>query len=573
MEALLTAINSKYEHTALGLRSVAAWARARGHKVALIEDSINSLPLAVLDRIMKNLDEETKAAGFSVHIWNKNFVFQLAALLKKLRPDVKIVLGGPEVSYEPGKIFAELPAADFIVQGEGEEVFCELLKFFEGKNALPPHVAVRTATGVLPGRGGQAKVAELSLLPFPYPDLAQAVAEKRILYYEASRGCPFGCTYCLSGSERGVRLRPLARIEKELRLFAEAGAHLVKFTDRTANSRPDFGDLLRFLGELDCETCFHFELKAELLTEELLEIFSALPPGRVQAEVGIQSTCSAALRAIHRSNDWPLLAKNVKALVAGGKVHVHTDLIAGLPCEDYASFEKSFDDVYSLGAQQLQLGFLKVLPGTLMRAEAKEHGLIFTDQPPYEVLATKYMTYDELAFLKKVAAVFEQVHNSGHFKATLNFLTKQQKVGAFSFYAAFTRWWCEHAYYPQRHNAKSTAEILSRYIEEETEEEVKEEARERLRFDVFCSFPSWRPDFLFWRADEEFAAVGAFWRNIEEVRRYLPAYAFTSWRGIKKRWPLALFTVDPFTGERGRFWYLFDTEEERAVQVTSPALP
>ncbi len=573
MEALLTAINSKYEHTALGLRSVAAFARARGHEVALLEDSINSLPLVVLDRIMKNLGEETKVAGFSVHIWNKNFVFQLAALLKKLRPDVKVVLGGPEVSFEPEKIFAELPGADYIVQGEGEEVFEQLLLYLGGAGPLPPHVAARTAEGVLPGRGGQAKVADLSLLPFPYPDLAKVVAEKRILYYEASRGCPFSCSYCLSGSERGVRLRPLARIKKELRLFAEAGAPLVKFTDRTANIRPDLGDLLRFLGELDCETCFHFELKAELLNEELLALFDLLPPGRVQAEVGIQSTDPAALRAIHRKNDWPLLAKNVKALVASGKVHVHTDLIAGLPYEDLAHFEKSFDDVYSLGAQQLQLGFLKVLPGTLMRAEAEEHGLIYTDQPPYEVLATKYLSYDELAFLKKVAAVFEQVHNSGHFPQTLKFLCEEKDGAAFAFYAALTRWWCEHGLYPQSHNGRNIAGFLAAYIEEEVAVEARAEAMERLRFDVFCSFPSWRPDFLAWRADEDFAAVSAFWRDIEEVRRYLPGYAFTSWRSIKKRWPLELFTVDPFTGERGRFWYLFDTEEKRAVKVASPALP
>ena len=328
MQVVLSAINSKYIHTGLGLRYVGEYAKTQGHEVTLIEETINTPILAVLEKIMA---VPAQVYGFSVHIWNKPFVFKLIRMLRKLRPQAAIVIGGPEVAFDAERIFAELPQADYIVQGEGELVFSELLQYLAGGGAVSQHIAYREGEQVNLN-GGITVIEDMSLLPFPYPDLEKMLAEHKIVYYECTRGCPFNCAYCLSSISRSVRKRPLELVLRDLDRFIAAGVPLVKFVDRTYNlDEKYFLPMMQHLAQADTNATFHFEIKADILSERVMDFLATVPKGRFQLEVGIQSTHQPTLKAINRQDNWEKLAANVKRLLSFGNMHIHVDLIAGLP--------------------------------------------------------------------------------------------------------------------------------------------------------------------------------------------------------------------------------------------------
>lgn len=567
MKVLLTAINSKYIHTGLGLRYVGEYAKQEGHEVNLLEETINSRTLDVLERIMQ---VEAQVYGFSVHIWNKQFVMQLLGLLRKLCPQAVIVVGGPEVAFDTERIFAEQPAIDYIVQGEGELCFSALLRSLEQGEAVPEHIAYRRGGRTLIN-GGTTVIDDLSILPFPYPDLEQVIAEHKIVYYECTRGCPFRCAYCLSGISHNVRKRPLELVLADLDRFIAAGAPLVKFVDRTYNlDERYFLPIMRHLAAADTKATFHFEIKADMLSEAVLDFLATVPKGRFQLEIGIQSTHKPTLNAINRQDNWQRLASNVRRLLAMRNMHIHVDLIAGLPYEDFATFGKSFDDVYALGAQMLQLGFLKVLPGTQMRREAEQHGLLYMDEPPYEILATKYVSYAEMQFLKQMESVLDQTGNSGYFTHLLPLLMREEGLAPFAFYSKLTQWWVRSGYYPQTHNAKGVAEILYRYILEHCAE-ATEKLMETLRYDVFTELPGWRPEWLAWQNERIFEEVSAFWRDESLAKRYAPNYKFSSWRQINKTYPIELFKYRWQDDSFGEFYVLADRSQvqQRIIELAN----
>lgn len=566
MQLVLSAINSKYIHTGLGLRYVGEYAKAQGHEVTLIEETINTPILAVLEKIMA---VPAQVYGFSVHIWNKQFVFKLIRMLRKLRPQAAIVIGGPEVAFDAEKIFAELPQADYIVQGEGELVFSELLEYLAGGGSVPQHIAYREGEQVNLN-GGITVIDDMSLLPFPYPDLEKMLAEHKIVYYECTRGCPFNCAYCLSGISRSVRKRPLELVLRDLDRFIAAGVPLVKFVDRTYNlDEKYFLPMMEHLAQADTNATFHFEIKADILSEHVMDFLATVPKGRFQLEIGIQSTHQPTLKAINRQDNWEKLSANVKRLLSFGNMHIHVDLIAGLPYEDLPTFAKSFDDVYGLGADMLQLGFLKVLPGTQMRRETEQHDLRYMDEPPYEILATKYMPYEDMLYLKHLDNILDQTANSGGFKYTLRALLRASGMTAFAFYRKLTQWWVKAGFYPQTHNAKGVAAILKQFIEENYVEQ-QTELLEILRFDVFCEIPQWRPEWLKWQTEEIFEAVSAFWRDEEKVRRYIPAYKFSSWRQIHKLYPIELFKADWKTSNAEEIFVMLDNSGEQQKLIKLP---
>lgn len=566
MQVVLSAINSKYIHTGLGLRYVGEYAKVQGHEVTLIEETINTPILAVLEKIMA---VPAQVYGFSVHIWNKSFVFKLIRMLRKLRPQAAIVIGGPEVAFDAEKIFAELPQADYIVQGEGELVFSELLQYLAGGGAVPKHIAYREGEQVNLN-GGITVIDDMSLLPFPYPDLEKMLAEHKIVYYECTRGCPFNCAYCLSGISRSVRKRPLELVLRDLDRFIAAGVPLVKFVDRTYNlDEKYFLPMMQHLAQADTNATFHFEIKADILSEQVMDFLATVPKGRFQLEIGIQSTHQPTLKAINRQDNWEKLSANVKRLLSFGNMHIHVDLIAGLPYEDLPTFAKSFDDVYGLGADMLQLGFLKVLPGTQMRRETEQHDLRYMDEPPYEILATKYMPYEDMLYLKHLDNILDQTANSGGFKYTLRALLRASGVTAFAFYRKLTQWWVKAGFYPQTHNAKGVAAILKQFIEENYVEQ-QTELLEILRFDVFCEIPQWRPEWLKWQTEAIFEVVSAFWRDEEKVRRYIPAYKFSSWRQIHKLYPIELFKADWETGNAEEIFVMLDNSGEQQKLIKLP---
>ena len=566
MQVVLSAINSKYIHTGLGLRYVGEYAKAQGHEVTLIEETINTPILAVLEKIMA---VPAQVYGFSVHIWNKQFVFKLIRMLRKLRPEAAIVIGGPEVAFDAEKIFAELPQADYIVQGEGELVFSELLEYLAGGGSVPQHIAYREGEQVNLN-GGITVIDDMSLLPFPYPDLEKMLAEHKIVYYECTRGCPFNCAYCLSGISRSVRKRPLELVLRDLDRFIAAGVPLVKFVDRTYNlDEKYFLPMMQHLAQADTNATFHFEIKADILSEHVMDFLATVPKGRFQLEIGIQSTHQPTLKAINRQDNWEKLSANVKRLLSFGNMHIHVDLIAGLPYEDLPTFAKSFDDVYGLGADMLQLGFLKVLPGTQMRRETEQHDLRYMDEPPYEILATKYMPYEDMLYLKHLDNILDQTANSGGFKYTLRALLRASGMNAFAFYRQLTQWWVKAGFYPQTHNAKGVAAVLKQFIEENYVEQ-QTELLEILRFDVFCEIPQWRPEWLKWQTEAIFELVSAFWRDEEKVRRYIPAYKFSSWRQIHKLYPIELFKADWETGNAEEIFVMLDNSGEQQKLIKLP---
>lgn len=562
MKVIFAGINSKYIHTALGLRYISEYCRQQGNEVALIEETINTPVLTVLEKLMK---EQADIYAFSVHIWNKLVVYRLISMLKKLRPQAVVIVGGPEVAFDAVKIFSEQPAIDYIVQGEGELVVARLLNALQKKTAIPPHIAYMD-NGRVNINGGVTVIQDLTILPFPYPDLLQVINEHKIVYYECSRGCSFHCSYCLSGISRSVRRRPVDMVLQDMERFIKAGTPLVKFVDRTYNLDEEyFLPIMEYLAVADTKTVFHFEIKADLITSKVLAFLKSVPKGRFQLEIGIQTTNRATLHAINRRDNWEKLAYNVKELLQAGNMHIHLDLIAGLPYEGLQEFEKSFNDVYKLQPQMLQLGFLKVLPGTQMNDEAQVHKLIYMDEPPYEILATAYMPYEDMQLLKRIENIFEQTYNSGCFQHILRFLTKKEE-NAFSFYRRLTDWWAEKGYYPQVHNNKGIARILFEYIMENIDEEKSRMIlTEILRYDVFINIDGWRPEWLNWNTERIFDKVSSFWRNEDVVKKYLPGYRFSSWRQINKYYPIELFKADPENAKEDNFYLLRDVSSAEKV--------
>lgn len=566
MKVLLAAINSKYIHTGLGLRYVGETLKQKGHQVELLEETINTPMLRVLELLM---EKEVELYAFSVHIWNKPFVFRLLGMLRQLKPQVKIIVGGPEVSFEVERIFKEAPMVDYIVQGEGEECVPALLDYIEKQQKLdnssapqdlkvPRHIAYMEGNQVQVN-GGPALLEDLSNLPFPYPDLPQVLKEHKIVYYEATRGCPFNCAYCLSSTSHLVRKRPLALVLKDMDRFIEGGATLVKFVDRTYNlDEKFFLPMMEHLARAKTEATFHFEIKADMLSEKVMDFLATVPQHRFQMEIGIQSTNPPTLKAINRRDNWDRLVEVVKRLLSYGNMHIHVDLIAGLPYESLKEFKKSFNDVYGLKAHMLQLGFLKVLPGTQMRSESVQHDFRYMEEPPYEILSTAYMPYKDMQLLKRLENIFDQTYNSGYFGRVFEKLVELEQGDAFAFYEKLTNWWVEKGHYPQSHNAKSVAELLHDYIIEKYDKgtdplrnsETVSELLELLRYEVFCQLPGWTPEWLKWQRDSIFETTSAFWRNEELVRTIIPDYRFSTWRQINKQYPIEHFEFDPETGEK-----------------------
>ncbi len=543
MKVLLATLNAKFIHSAVALYSLRRCCRPACPDIAVREYTINNEPLAVLGDIYRVRPD---VIGLACYIWNVDAILNLAAMLKKVLPGAVIVLGGPEVSYDPEDVMAANPAVDYIVCGEGEETLAALLAALAAARPAAgiPGLAYRRGGAVV--AGAPQVVGDLAALPFPYSAADLDGLAGRIIYYETSRGCPYSCRYCLSGATAGVRFLPVARVLDELAFFLARGVRQVKFVDRTFNARRDhYLPILAFLAAQDTATNFHCEIAADLLDDEVLALLAAAPPGRFQFEIGVQSTNPATLAAISRHNDWPRLVANVGALRAAGNSHLHLDLIAGLPFEDYRRFGQSFNDVYALRPHMLQLGFLKLLKGSGLRGRAGDHGYVFMDSAPYEVLANNYISYAEIRRLKIFEEMFNQIYNSGRFPATLAWLAATGGGGAFAFYEQLARFWEAHDLHLAAHSARTAARQLAAFCAA-ARPAMTDDCRQFLKFDILSyGRDAGRPDFLPWddgSGPEE--AKNAFWRDEAIVRRYLPDYSFTSWREIKKNHQLETFPFD-----------------------------
>lgn len=462
MKIILAACNAKYIHSNLAVYDLQAYARQYQQHILLKEYTINQQK----DEIMKDLyEEKPDVICFSCYIWNISFVKELAEDLKKVLPSVPFWAGGPEVSFDAEAFLAANPTFDGVMVGEGEETFLELAGYYvDHRKSLEQirGIAFRKENQVL--HNGWREIMDLSKVPFPYKDLQDF--DHRIIYYESSRGCPFSCSYCLSSVDKKLRFRSLDLVRKELQFFLDHKVPQVKFVDRTFNCKHDHAMAIwKYIVEHDNGvTNFHFEIAADLLREEELELMATMRPGLIQLEIGVQSTNLQTLEAIHRKTDFSRICQIVERIHSFGNIHQHLDLIAGLPYEDYDSFHHSFNDVYALRPQQFQLGFLKVLKGSLMKQMEKEYGIVHKEKEPYEVLSTNWITYEDVLNLKKVENMVEVYYNSGQFENSLKYV-ETLFPDSFTMYEALGRFYEQKGYDCISHNRLRRYEILLEFIE------------------------------------------------------------------------------------------------------------
>ncbi len=466
MKLLLVAVNAKYIHSNLAVYCLKSYAASQGSTVELAEYTINQQPGDVLrDLYTKQAD----VVAFSCYIWNMEFIRVLLRDYKKVCPDSELWLGGPEVSYRSRTLLAELPEVRGIMTGEGEATFAKLAALYENQEKkdipwqLVPGITVRQNDGEILTTEPAAPL-DFSRLPFPYEGVSLEVFEHRIIYYESSRGCPFSCAYCLSSVDKRVRFRDMDLVKKELSFFLERRVPQIKFIDRTFNvNGPRTMELFQFFKDNDNGvTNFHCEMAAELLTEEQIELLNSMRPGLVQLEIGVQSTNRETLAAVNRKTEPELLKKTVAAVRKNNNVHIHLDLIAGLPKEDLESFKNSFNEVYGMRPHQLQLGFLKVLSGAPMEQMTDENGIVYQSTPPYEVLSTGWLSFDDIILLKKVEELVEIYYNSGQFVYSMLYLQHSFET-PFAMYEALAGYYEKQGLFGMKISRNKRYEILREF--------------------------------------------------------------------------------------------------------------
>ena len=482
MKILLVACNAKYIHSNLAFYDLQAYASDYADHIVLKEYTINQQK----DDIMRDIYlEHPDVVCVSCYIWNLSFVKELMADLIKILPGADFWVGGPEVSYDAEKFLTENSEFKGVMVGEGEETFKELAGYYVEKNPQNlkdmTGICYRDKDQII--HNGWRQIMDLSSIPFIYKDLSEF--KNRIIYYESSRGCPFSCSYCLSSIDKKLRFRDTETVKKELQFFIDNKVPQVKFVDRTFNCKHDHAMAIwKYINEHDNGvTNFHFEISADLLREEELQEMSTMRPGLIQLEIGVQSTNPDTIKAIHRTMDFEKLKGIVDRIHSFGNIHQHLDLIAGLPYKDYDSFRHSFNDVYALKPQQLQLGFLKVLKGSHMMEMCREYGIVYKTQEPYEVLSTKWLDYDHVLKLKTVENMVEVYYNSGQFQNTLEYLEKFFP-DAFSIYERLGSFYMEKGYGDVSHTRMRRYEILLEFLEDVPEISM-DQVKDQMVYDLY----------------------------------------------------------------------------------------
>ena len=598
MKIVLTAINAKYIHSNLAVYSLRAYATPYKDEIEIAEYTINQQLDDILIDIYKRKPD---ILCFSCYIWNLTYVEELIREVKKIFPNLPIWLGGPEVSYDAKEVLMRLPEVTGVMLGEGEETFLELLHYYHadpkawaqsehGISADDSWVSegvTETATETMSGIVAETtrarnlsqiagiayrdeegnihenewrKTIDLSTVPFVYQDMSDF--KNKIIYYESSRGCPFSCSYCLSSVDKCLRFRDIELVKKELQFFIDQEVPQVKFVDRTFNCKHQHAmEIWTYLMEHDKGiTNFHFEVAADLLNEEEIQLIEKMRPGLIQLEIGVQSTNEKTIGEIRRTMKFSEVARIVKRIKDSGNVHQHLDLIAGLPYEDLQSFQKSFDDVYGLHPEQLQLGFLKVLKGSYMEEMKETYGLVYKGRPPYEVLYTKWLSYDDVLLLKMVEEMVEVYYNSGQFAYTLRHLEKEFE-SPFEMYLELGKYYEEKKLHLVSHTRVARYEILLAFIKEKN---IKREAfyRELLTFDLYLrENVKNRPEFAGeYTVSKEF--LNDFYEKEAEERLYLQGYEKYDKRQLRKMTHIERFQYDVLGngGEKKSTVLLFDYE-------------
>lgn len=565
MKLLLAAVNAKYIHSNLAVYSMKAYCRAFADHIELAEYTINQQE----DEILKDLyRKKPEILCFSCYIWNISFIKELIRNVKKILPDTVIWAGGPEVSYDAEQFLEEMPEVFGVMCGEGEETFRELTQYYVNlERNTEKGTELEKIDGIVFRKGKEIQktapraILDMDTLVFPYQDME--LFHHRIIYYESSRGCPFSCSYCLSSIDKKLRFRSTKLVKQELQFFLDNQVPQVKFVDRTFNCKKEHAlEIWRYIQEHDNQvTNFHFEIAADLLTEEEIALIHTMRPGLIQLEIGVQSTNEDTIREIRRKTSFEKIPQKVRQVQAGKNVHQHLDLIAGLPLEGYDSFRKSFDDVYGLRPQQLQLGFLKVLKGSYMYEKREEYGCVYKQREPYEVLSTNWLSYGEICRLKGIEDMVEVYYNSGQFTRTIEALEKEFS-DAFAMYEALADFYEKKGYFGIFHTRIRRYEILLEFLEEQGKEDLAY-FRERMVFDLYArenlkTRPVWAGEQKLYKEQ-----IQNFYRKEAEEPRLLRQYGGYQPRQLEKMTHLEVFTYDVLSQkrEKGQYPVLFDYKE------------
>ena len=514
----LVCINAKFIHSALGIYSISRYAKKQGIEVDVLEYSINHNEMVIdMDIFEKSYD----VVAFSCYIFNIDYVIKVASVLKKANPNLSIWLGGPEVSFSPEE-YLSYPFVDGVMVGEGEITFEKLYKAdFCATDILG---CVYKKDGVIIKNASRPTIENLDVLPFAYSEDVLPKLKDKLIYYETSRGCPFRCSYCLSSTDHGVRYYSLDRVRENLLFFISHHIPLVKFVDRTFNAdNKRAAEIMRFIAENPGETTFHMEISADLVTKEFCEIVENSREGLFQFEIGIQSTNTKTLDAICRGDHVEEIKRSVLALLKTKKAHIHVDLIAGLPYENLESFKNSFNTVYALHAHNLQLGFLKLLKGTKIRAEKDTHHYRFTDYPPYEIIGNDFLGYTDIVLLKKIEDVLERFHNSQSFCLSLSFLEGKYK-DAFTMFDELSQYFCKIGQIMLPCSKPVLYDLLVEFYREKFDD--VDDFCVYLAFDYYQNLkvgkaPNWYPD----KTDDVFRQnCLEFLYDDEHIKTYLPEF-------------------------------------------------
>lgn len=526
MQFLLTAVNAKYIHTNPAIYSLRAYA---GEKlkpfIGVVEYTINNRMEEILGDLYKRHPD---VIGLSCYIWNFDLIKELIKEIPKILPHTDIWLGGPEVSFEAQKLLASYPMIKGIMVGEGEETFKDILSYYVG-NGNPQigsrYHNLKDIPGLMLREGPTTprRLTDINELPFIYENLDEL--ENKIVYYETSRGCPFRCSYCLSSIDKSVRLRDMDTVKKELQFFLDHKVPQVKLIDRTFNCNKSHSmEIWKYIKENDNGvTNFHFEVAADIMGEDELALLSDMRPGLAQLEIGVQTTNWETLKEINRTADITRIAKVVDSIRNKRNIHIHLDLIAGLPCEGFDSFRRSFNDVYAMKPEQLQLGFLKVLKGTEIWEKAAYYGIVYEDKPPYEVLYTKWLSFGEVLKLKQIEEMVELYYNSNQFTHTLPILEKEF-ANPFTMFEELAEFYEKKGYFVNSPARSHRYHVLLEFIMEKvaSEENSSKELlyKELLTYDYYLrENAKSRPDFAsdlspykdviwsFYQAEEENPSV------------------------------------------------------------------
>ena len=468
---MLTTLNAKYIHSSLALRYLRSYAKQVYENVELVEYTINDVMLNIVSDIYKRKPD---IVAFSCYIWNIRETLDVVRTLKKIRPDLPVILGGPEVSYDTDEWMKKHPYIDVISIGEGEVTFLELCQAYEKARETGEQPDLASVAGIAYRSGDfvrfskpREQIEDLASIPSPYEDNLHEL-DNRVVYFEASRGCPFKCQYCLSSIEDGVRYFPLEQVKQDLKRLIDHGVKTIKFVDRTFNINKKYAlEIFQFLIDNHNGTIFQFEITADILRSDVVDfLLENAPPGIFRFEIGVQSTNDETNRLVQRIQRFDRLSANVTRIKESGIIAQHLDLIAGLPEEDYASFRQTFNDVFALRPEELQLGFLKMLRGTGVRARAANHGYVYMEDAPYEILGNNVLSFDDMQRIKRVEDILEKYWNAHRMDTTLEWIFAQERYGTpFDFFQSFGDFWEKQGWGRMGHQLEDLFIRLRMYLE------------------------------------------------------------------------------------------------------------